>query len=56
MTPEMRKNEKISFSVYIFLTVKGYETNKGRCLAWDVSPIAPTPFGFLLLFFVCVVL
>ena len=22
-----------------------------RCLAWDVSPVAPTPFGFLLLFF-----
>ena len=22
-----------------------------RCLAWDVSPFAPTPFGFLLLFF-----
>ena len=27
----------------------------GRCLAWDVSPVAPTPFGFLLLLFcVCV--
>ena len=27
---------------------------EGRCLAWDVSPVAPTPFGFLLLFCVCV--
>ena len=27
---------------------------KGRCLAWDVSPVAPTPFRFLLLFFLCV--
>ena len=24
---------------------------QGWCLAWDVSPVAPTPFGFLLLFF-----
>ena len=23
----------------------------GGCFAWDVSPVAPTPFGFLLLFF-----
>ena len=27
---------------------------KGRCVAWDVSPVAPTPFRFLLLFFLCV--
>ena len=28
---------------------------QGRCLAWKVSPVAPTPFGFLLLFLcVCV--
>ena len=23
----------------------------GRCLAWDVSPVAPTPFGFYLFLF-----
>ena len=32
---------------YYFYQMKFYE----RCLAWDVSPFAPTPFGFLLLFF-----
>ena len=26
---------------------------KGRCLAWDVSPVAPTPFGFFLHFCCC---
>ena len=28
----------------------------GRCLAWDVSPVAPTPFRCLLLFFFSFVL
>ena len=32
---------------YYFYQMKFYK----RCLAWDVSPFAPTPFGFLLLFF-----
>ena len=27
------------------------ENQIGGCLAWDVSPVAPTPFGFLPLFF-----
>ena len=27
---------------------------KGRCVAWDVSPVAPTPFRFFASFFLCV--
>ena len=35
------------YSFYLMLTwVLIYR----RCLAWDVSPIAPTPFGFLVRF------
>ena len=35
------------YSFYLILT---WVLIYGRCLAWDVSLVAPTPFGFLFLF------